>query len=394
MQSTNITASNASDSMAAAFVCTPAVACSCMCSEHRDPYSVARRALLPRCRSGEACRGCTAVQQQHSSYAGAAIVIVYAYKPDRVRSLYQQAPLGQYLKDMMLIVRLVLSLRRVGTTLPIHLLLAGERREKFERILRELGVQVSDSPYIRPAPWANSFHAGSFAKLHALALGQFDRVLVLDLDCVVLRNIDHMAAWPTPSFRYQTVESGRECLWELQSGVLLIRPDAHEHARAMRMTAPRSSPLAGDRGDQSVWRALYANSTVHELPTAYNAFKYELDDAREWESVFVLHDGWTMRWRGKWSDAHPAVGVVLAGLTANATRLMKGASNPWSNLNLSAASKSMRTCYFQRLRGRSFLRICDRTDPRPAPDNGIDVRDAVDGTSTGNAAALPSFAPG
>ena len=338
-------------------VCDPEGACSCMCTEHRnDAYSAQQRQLLPPCRSGKACGSCAKgrthrVQEHRSSFA---IAIVYAYEPRYVRDLYRQMPLGQYLRDTMLMVRLVLSLRRVKTTLPIHLYLSGERREKYERLFRALGVRILDLPPVKPAPWAQRWHAGSFAKLHALSLVGLDTVLVLDIDTVVLRNIDHMAAWQAPSFRYQTVRSGRECLWELQSGVMLLQPSRAEHARALNMTARWSATLPGDGGDQSVWRALYARTSIHELPTAYNAFKYELRDAGEWEKVFVLHDGWTRRFQAKWSDQYPAVGRVLSELSSNATRLMNGAAD----LNVSAVPKGKYTCFFQRLR-KGYLRVCD-----------------------------------
>jgi hypothetical protein len=290
----------------------------------------------------------------------AAVVMFYGYAPAHVR-VNRQTPLKQYLGDMMLLLRLVLSLRRVGTTLPMHLYLSGERHAKYERLFQQQGVHLSEAPYTNPARWANPWHAGTFAKLHALSLSAFDTVLVLDLDCVVLRNIDHVVAWPTPTFRYQMARKGPECGWELQSGVMLLRPNARAHARALGMIARTSDKLPGDGGDQSVWRALYANTVVHELPAAFNAFKYELNDADEWKSVSVLHDGWTMRWQGHWPEAYPDVGNVLYALTTNASRLMIQAANLSSDV-----PRSAHTCYYQRrppgFTRRGVLYICDHVN--------------------------------
>jgi alpha-N-acetylglucosamine transferase len=131
----------------------------------------------------------------------AAVTLFYGYSPAHVRARqHRLTPLKQYLGDMLLLLRLVLSLRRVGTSLPMHLYLSGDRHAKYERLFEEQGVHLSDVPYVNPAHWANPWHAGTFAKLHALALAAFDTVLVLDLDCVVLRNIDHVVAWPTRRF--------------------------------------------------------------------------------------------------------------------------------------------------------------------------------------------------
>lgn len=344
-----------------ASTCGATAACSCLCSERRDADSVKKRLLLPRCRAGPACGNCASPQPSRARQArNAAVALFYGYVPAHVRVHNRQTPLKQYLGDMMLLLRLVLSLRRVGTSLPVHLYLSGDRHAKYERLFEEQGVQLSDAPYVNPAHWANPWHAGTFAKLHALSLAAFDKVLVLDLDCVVLRNIDHVVAWPTPSFRYQVARGGAGCDWELQSGVMLLRPNAHAHGRALRMIARTSDKLPGDRGDQSVWRALYTNTTLHELPAAFNAFKYELNDADEWASVSVLHDGWMQRWeQGHWPVAYPDVGNVLYALTTNASRLMIRAANLSSDV-----PRSAHTCYYQR-RGATrsgILYICDHVN--------------------------------
>ena len=71
-------------------------------------------------------------------------------------------------------------------------------------------IAVIGTPHMRPPRWHNPWHAGSFVKLGALAMTEFDVVIVLDIDCVVLRNIDHLSRAPTPSFAYQVI--GRDDL--------------------------------------------------------------------------------------------------------------------------------------------------------------------------------------
>ena len=335
-----------------------------MCSERRDPYSVKQRLNLPLCRSGTACKSDCAVRWRAFSLQPAktaAIVLLYGFDERHTRST-DNNPLREYLRDMMLMLRLVLSLRRVGTTLPIHLYMAGQRYAKYESPFRELGVQVSGAQYIARPRWGHPWHGGSFAKLFALALANFSKVLVLDSDCVVFRNIDHMGVFPTPSFRFQTVRVGTECKWELQSGVMVLEPDSLEYDRAIRLTTSlKSRPPGSDGGDQSVWRIFYER--VHELPAAYNAFKYELNGSENWASVFVLHDGWNMRWSRWWPDAYPAHGRLLADLTANASDLMIRAAN----FSL-ATPRSMRACYHQELSRRPtrVVYICDWKNLTPS----------------------------
>ena len=135
----------------------------------------------------------------------------------------------------------------------------GQRYTKYESTFRELGVQVSGAQYIGRPRWGHPWHGGSFAKLFALALANFSKVLVLDSDCVVLRNIDHMAVFPAPSFRFQTVRVGNECQWELQSGVMVLEPDALEYERAIRLTTSLKS--TGHRAVTAVTKVFGVFST-------------------------------------------------------------------------------------------------------------------------------------
>ena len=59
--------------------------------------------------------------------SSASIVLVYGFYRDRVRTWYTADPMRSYLNAMRLMFRLVLSLQRVRTTLPIHLLPSGDR---------------------------------------------------------------------------------------------------------------------------------------------------------------------------------------------------------------------------------------------------------------------------
>ena len=93
-----------------------------MCSERRDPYSVKQRLNLPLCRSGAACKSDCADRWRAFSLQPAktaAIVLLYGFDERHTRST-DNNPFREYLRDMMLMLRLVLSLRRVGTTLPVQ----------------------------------------------------------------------------------------------------------------------------------------------------------------------------------------------------------------------------------------------------------------------------------
>ena len=77
---------------------------------------------------------------------GSSFVIVYHYNATRVRYWYRSDPFRSYLSHMRLICRLVLSLRDVNASLPINLLVSGQRDRGFEAgLVSRLGVGLIDA---------------------------------------------------------------------------------------------------------------------------------------------------------------------------------------------------------------------------------------------------------
>lgn len=258
-------------------------------------------------------------------------LIVYNFQREHVRYWYRADPFRSYLNSMRLISRLIISLRRVGTQLPIHLLMSGERHAGFEQQLVErLGVGVLSTGIRIPVPrWSNPFHRGSFAKLAVLSLIQFRRVVVLDSDAVVLQNVDFLAGVPAPAFVYRFKCYGpKHKIWEMNSGMMVLRPDIAQHHRMVHLMnvsgatiddghggniTLKQLAIGSDLGDQSVWRSFF--TSVYELPVALNTFKKTrfLNNASDWANVAILHD----------SDVHRKIRIGLRSVEAayrNVTR--------------------------------------------------------------------------
>ena len=122
--------------------------------------------------------------------------------------------------------------------------------------------------------WAAPYHRGSFSKLAILRLTMFEKVVFLDNDCQVIRNIDHLADAPTPSFVFHAPDLG------LNSGVMVISPDlqmAQEALDLLKQSSPVYRNFSSEipqrvQGDQEVWTALFNahRLRVYELPSGYN----------------------------------------------------------------------------------------------------------------------------
>eukprot|EP00908_Phaeocystis_cordata_P004226 Transcript_14612.p1 GENE.Transcript_14612~~Transcript_14612.p1 ORF type:complete len:299 (-),score=81.58 Transcript_14612:285-1181(-) len=166
-------------------------------------------------------------------------------------------------------LRLLHSLQNVSTSLPIYTLATRAPRIIDEPALRALGARVRyvDRSRIPVPRWAAShpYHAGTFIKLLLLdpEVVPVQKLVFLDNDCLAVRNLDHLALQPAPSFVFHRADFGPN------SGVMVLEPSA-EAARRVRdvvaaqqegriITAPGAAVAgAGDYSDQNVWSELYA----------------------------------------------------------------------------------------------------------------------------------------
>jgi len=197
----------------------------------------------------------------------AAIVTSIYYDDRYVRPTFRAAPEHAFTEQLAELHALLRNLRRVGTSLPIYTLVNAERRHpnqaKAEQGLRSKGIHPMAIRLRRIPSWASEWHRGSFAKLQIAGLTRFSRVVFIDNDCVVLRNLDHLARLPAPSVAFHE-HSG------LNSGMMVVEP-SHDLERRVSdiISGPRPG---GDGGDQEVWAAVFRALPcgVFELPLGYN----------------------------------------------------------------------------------------------------------------------------
>ena len=265
--------------------------------------------------------------------AAAAIVLILGFNSSDVRPSFRRDPRAAYADSAMLVLRCVLSLRRVNTTLPVVLLVSGERDAAFEALLAndpQLGVRiepVASWATLRPPPWSSPWMRGTFAKFSALSLSQYRRVIVLDSDTLVVKNVDHLSNAPPPIAGYFHFEFGYTCPQQdveqalvqsaaycdqgiLNSGVLALQPDPSRLETARKLLFAGDGSTLGDAGglwetsDQRLWHALYARETIYELPFGYNANADANLTRASWADVSILHDLVVQRKRGWARSGH------------------------------------------------------------------------------------------
>lgn len=234
-----------------------------------------------------------------------AIVSVFHHDPAHcaARSCYEY--------QANLLLTLHRSLRHVGTTLPIHVLLSGWHDPRLEKALQAGGAVTlhrEEASAVRPPSWAIEWHRSTFAKLLVLNLSRAleARVLFLDNDVIALRNVDHL----------QNIATDAICVkpWEgLNSGVMVLdartaAPGALDVDDVWNFVAQMSHRSGGDGGEQNALNLYFATRrrAFRELPARYNVYTVEMNSsATAWWDEVVLWHKYNMKLWNRWRS-HPA----------------------------------------------------------------------------------------
>ena len=138
----------------------------------------------------------------------------------------------------------------------------------------------------------------NFAKLRLWQLN-YERVVFLDADTLVLRNIDRLFAYPEFSAAPNVYE-GLGDFHRLNSGVFTARP-SEETFRAMLERFDRPGAF-WKRTDQTFLQQFFPD--WHGLPVMDNMLQYvwmNLPDLWDWGSIRVLH----YQYEKPWQEDHP-----------------------------------------------------------------------------------------
>ena len=208
-----------------------------------------------------------------------------------VRPGYIGREKDSYIREARRAEQLVLSLQLLATdarqtSLPIYVCVGGERDARFEARLVKLGAIILPIRPLPPPPWASSHYRNNFNKLSALNLTQFSRVIVMDNDCVVLKNIDHLASpsIATPAAACHPRRKYKLCSFNF--GVHVLTPSKEEADRLVQSYQVRGK-LHNNGGEQEVWANFHKK--IHELPIGYNAHHGLEMPRSEWDQVHVIH---------------------------------------------------------------------------------------------------------
>ena len=135
----------------------------------------------------------------------------------------------------------------------------------------------------------------NFCKLRLWEYEEFDRVVFLDADIVVVRNIEKLFGYPEFAAAPNLYES-LEDMHRLNSGVFVAEPSRATFANMIeRLDVPQKF---WKRTDQTFLESFYPD--WHGLPYVFNALQYiyfNLPDLWRWQSIRVIHYQYEKPWQ-------------------------------------------------------------------------------------------------
>ncbi len=160
-------------------------------------------------------------------------------------------------------------------------------------------AQHSRSPFTKGTKPIFHDPLDNFCKLRLWQLGQFDRVVFLDADTLVVKNLDRLFGYPEFSAAPNLYETLAD-MHRLNSGVFVARPSA---ATFEAMLTRLDSPDAyWPRTDQTFLEQFFEH--WHGLPYTFNTLQYvffNLPQLWQWNSINVLH----YQYEKPWQEHHP-----------------------------------------------------------------------------------------
>jgi glycogenin glucosyltransferase len=162
------------------------------------------------------------------------------------------------------------SLRTTGTREPMVLMVTSDVPRSARARLAGQGWSLRDiAPVKNPTPAKQQLFPRFdkvFTKLRAWELDEFDKVVLLDADMVVLQNIDELFARPELGAAPDFLLPDR-----FNSGLMVLEPSRDKLARMMERLAAAPTYDGGDQGFlNEFFGDWYTGAADRRLPTWYN----------------------------------------------------------------------------------------------------------------------------
>lgn len=182
------------------------------------------------------------------------------------------------------------SLKKVGSKYPLKVLVSLELYNNYKEVteilnLNKIDFLILESNFTLPVEITQKIHSkrwiNTFDKLHVFGLTAFSKIVFLDSDMLIVKNIDHLFEANQLSFATASEQvSGCED-WTLpNSGMMVLEPEIGLPEQIFK-TWPQVHTRKKDFGDQDLIHTYFAeiiqNNQNWRVPALYNCFVFLID---------------------------------------------------------------------------------------------------------------------
>jgi glycogenin len=199
------------------------------------------------------------------------------------------------------------SLRASGTGEPMVLMVTPEVRPVTRTRLEGQGWTIHEiEPIENPNPTTQQMlprFGAAYTKLRAWQLTDFEKVVLLDADTIVVQNVDDLFDRPEIAAAPDFFLPDR-----FSSGVMVLEPSEATFDRMIRTLSSAESYDGGDQGFLNMFfEGWYAMPVAHRLPVGYNMahfiYQFMHTHASTWEKlkgeVKIVHYLVQKPWRAR-----------------------------------------------------------------------------------------------
>lgn len=182
------------------------------------------------------------------------------------------------------VIALKNALKKVNAQFPLHVLIPEEQSEILLPILVQNDIKIVKRPYLSKnngVTFKDSYWNHTFFKIAVTSLIEFDKIVLLDSDMLIVNNIDELFTKPNLSATIAGKTTHPEWV-ELNSGLMVIEPNMNMYDRLVGeidKTIKQRNDNGLACGDQDVFASAFPewknNPSLH-LDIKYNTFFREL----------------------------------------------------------------------------------------------------------------------
>ncbi|MBR4721118.1 MAG: hypothetical protein IK057_05085 [Clostridia bacterium] len=196
------------------------------------------------------------------------------------------------------------SVKKAGCRQPFIAMISSNVSEAVKKRLQKLmkivefseDIQI-DSEIVKDNTGFFEKWNTTFFKLKVLQLCEYDKIVMLDADMIVMKNLDNLFEHPHMSCVYtEKLREGDNP--RINSGMMVLEPSQELYETMINAIAPTKHVCEGKAiGDQDVFEFVYSDWTkkkeLHLEPT-YNCYHTDIDDYiknREFkfEEIYIIH---------------------------------------------------------------------------------------------------------